>query len=492
MQIRYTARVKDLMRLKKNHKISKKIMAGCIGMLEKFFGSPILVEITGVLQKFSLDTIETVDAINRIYALGILKEAGKLPKSADEPHCFFYRFFTTTGLKSTGADFLSEKKAIWKAYGESIERELWYRSDLFYRQKIKFTSYKKLRNRALNIFNISGFSIEQKDKLSNLKFNKDTVFGWIHANSIINNRKILCPVQLLSAKYHKEKVRKTISDDKVEPMLRWSVTTGLATGRCLDEAITKGVMEIIERDSFMVTYLNKLSPPRIDLENLSKQDEDFRRVLQSFRRYNLEVHIIEGVTDFPVYVYFAVIIDRTGLGPAVSVGASADFDKKTCILDALSEAFIVRISLKGLFRNKLDPGNINRHGRLLYWSKKENLDKLSFLTSGKIKEINFDNKEKMSASKNSKDSKKYYKEKKQMLAKELKKRNYEACYAELTSKKQGSEFGARSIYVVVPELQPLHLDESIPYFSGERLSKIPKKFGYEPAEDLNKEPHPFP
>ena len=43
-------------------------------------------------------------------------------------------------------------------------------------------------------------------------------------------------------------------------MLRWAVTTGLATGQSLEEAIAKGILEVVERDAFMISYLNRLSP----------------------------------------------------------------------------------------------------------------------------------------------------------------------------------------------------------------------------------------
>jgi len=272
-------------------------------------------------------------------------------------------------------------------------------------------------------------------------------------------------------------------------MLRWSITTGLATGKYLEEAIIKGILEVIERDAFMISYLNKLSPPIIDLEYLSAQDEETARIIKNFKRYNLEIYALQLPTDFSdIYIVAAFIIDCTGLGPALSIGASADFNVKTAFLDALSESLSVRFSLKfkDRFKNKIDLNKIGQEERIIYWAKQENLPKIDFFFKGERIKINL----KQDFYKIT-DDKKYYKEKLKFLVNELRAKNYEACYVELTTP-EIKKLNLRSVFVVIPELQPLHLDESIPYFGGKRLKEVPLKLGYQPAEVLNQEPHPFP
>lgn len=48
---------------------------------------------------------------------------------------------------------------------------------------------------------------------------------------------------------------------------------------------------------------------------------------------------------------------------------------------------------------------------------------------------------------------------------------------------------------IIPELQPLYLDERYPYFGSDRLYSVPVKLGYlkNPNNEntLNKFPHPF-
>jgi ribosomal protein S12 methylthiotransferase accessory factor len=243
----------------------------------------------------------------------------------------------------------------------------------------------------------------------------------------------------------------------------------------------------------MISYLNKLSPPLIDLNNLAEQDSDLEKILKNFSRYNLEVHLLQMPTDFPIHAYLAIVIDRTGLGPAFSAGASADFNIKTCLLDGLAEALSVRLSLKNSFREETGPSEkLERRGRLLWWAKKENISKIDFFLRGAKAKLDLKKEISIFAEHGEKSSRrKYYAEKLELLKKYLQEKNYEAVYAELTDP-DIRKLGFRSVQVVVPSLQPMHLDESIPYFSGKRLEEIPQQFGYKPAEELNIVPHPFP
>jgi ribosomal protein S12 methylthiotransferase accessory factor len=51
------------------------------------------------------------------------------------------------------------------------------------------------------------------------------------------------------------------------------------------------------------------------------------------------------------------------------------------------------------------------------------------------------------------------------------------------------------VMVIIPELQPMHLDERHPYLGGERLYQMPVTLGYKDRpsreEELNPFPHPF-
>ena len=492
MELKTTLPAKKFLQLQYSGKIIKRLTLFGLNFLERYFGTNILLDLPERLQNIDESIFPAIIAADRLKQLGIIAGITKLPPSADEPSGFFYSSWSKH-VTGRGADLASEEKAIWKALGEATEKRLWHFSDFFSRKYCIKKSFAELKGRCLNIFKLAGFSKKQKAEDEILVFDENTVFGWTKAHSLASKKKIFCPVQLISRRYFEENVmKKKEPDSQKEPALRWSIRTGLATGKSLEEAIVKGISEVIERDAFMITYLNKLSPPSFDLDNLAGQDSDLNKIFQDFRRHNLETHIFQLPTDFPVNVCLAVIIDRKSSGPALAVGASADFNLKTCLLDALAEALTLRISLKNCPLQEVDMKNIDKEGRLAYWSRVERLPKIEFLLKKGGKVVNLEKeKDYFIAGDNLADRKNFYEKKMSLLRKDLLQKGYEGCYVELTDKNL-KQLGFRSVQVVVPELQPLHLNETIPYFSGKRLREVPLKLGYKPAEELNREPHPFP
>ncbi|MBI2609904.1 YcaO-like family protein [Candidatus Giovannonibacteria bacterium] len=456
--------------------------------LEKYFGSELLVKIPDTLADKSQEMLVAIDTLYQLQSMGIIENIKKGRRYPDEPFIYIYNVNSNkeSNIKlGTGVEFNNEVKAIWRATAEGVERSLWSSSDHLLKNSVE-SNYEDLKGKALNIFKLAGFSEEQKSNLSNLKFNTQTELRWLEAFSVQGNEKMYCPLQLASSNFAYRNQRLSPTQNRKEPLLRWCITTGLASGRNMVEAIVKGIMEVIERDAFMITYLNKLSPEVVDLDYVSAQDEEINAIIKNFQRYRLEPYIVRLPSDFPVHIYLAVILDRTGLGPAFCVGASADFDFKQAIIDSLSEALIVRYSLKRKFKNDINEKQIGREERLIYWSRPENLNKIEFIFSGE--KVKIDLKKRMFELR---ETQEYFKEKLKILSDELSKKNYEACYVKITTP-EIEKLGIFSAKVIISELQPMHLNESIPYFGGKRLKEIPEKMGYKAALTLNQEPHPFP
>ncbi len=483
--LKITAPASEILKNQISRNFLKKVIGVLLRFLEKYFGAGILIDIPSQLQNLDPQILKAVNVASEIQSLGIINNIKKRQRYFDEPFLYNYYALSINKAFGVGVDFFNEANAFWKSLAEATERYLWLNSDDFLKKRVQ-TSYKKIKSRSLNIFSLAGFSQKQKSEIPLLQFDENTVFDWVQSYSLIQKKSVFCPIQLISAIYFGEKVKTPENSKGLEPMLRWAITTGLATGQSIEEAIVKGILEIVERDAFMIAYMNKLSPPIIDLEHLSYQDEEIAKIIRSFKRYNLEIYILQLPTDFPVHINFAIIVDRTGLGPALTVGAGASFDFKTSFLAGVSEALTVRYSLKKKFRREIDLKNIDREERLIYWTRPENLKKIDFFFKGNNVKINIERNfyevEK---------GKDYYREKLDILSKDLKRKHYETCYIELSGKKI-KKLGFRCVNVVIPELQPMHLKESIPYFGGKRLKEIPLKFGYQAADVLNQEPHPFP
>lgn len=467
-------------------KTTTKILIGIIKLLKKYFGAEILLRAPDGL---SSELFRAINVAHKLQSLGIIKNISERHRVFfDEPPIYgFYALSDAGSILAKGQDLLSEQKAFWKTIGEATERHLWRNHDWF-SKKQKTCRYKDIKLCALDIFSLAGFSEQQKKTCGALQFDENTIFGWVPGRSFISKKKIFCPIQLVSAFYSSKNTKRLRDEKGAEPMLRWCITTGLAISQSFEEAATKSVLEIIERDAFMITYLNKLSPPVVNLDHIAGQDAELAKIIKNFKRYNLEIYGINLLTDFPVYACAVVIIDRSNVGSAFNIGLSANFNFKTAFLSALSEASMARHNPFTRINKTadIDPRKVNRDERMIYWSKIENLTKIEFLTRGeKIKiDLNLN-------SCPAENNKNYYKEKLNFLIKELKNKNCEAVWVDITNK-EARRLGLCCINVIIPELQPLHLHETLPYFGGKRLREIPLKFGYQPAETLNQEPHPFP
>lgn len=484
-----------LLKLSAGNKISKKIITTFLRFLEKRFQGQLLLEASEVLQKTNSDLWPAIAASGRIKTLDIKSE--KLPPLADEPFLYKYRTKINGQSFGVGADFLDEASALWRSLAEGIERYLWRATDDFYQRSIVYATYSSLEKKALDIFSLAGWDERNKTDSAFLSFDKDSFFGWTKTVSLLNEGKIYCPIQLLSHHYSKLKTANPDNPQGGEPLLRWPVSTGLATGRSLPEALVKGILEIIERDAMMIAYLNKFSPARLDLENLSEQDEDIKKILRSFRRCRLTVTLLQIPTDWPVFVTMALVTDDLKTAPALTIGTSADFNIKSCLLDALTEALSLRLALRNnpaLFEEGFDPKKINREGRIFYWSQPENLPKLDFLFQGEPKKITLPSSQNFftsSADEKIDSHKIYYSKKLKELKEALGQLNYEGCYAKI-SLPEVERAGLYCAVLVIPKLQPMHLDERLPAWAGQRLKTVPIKLGHQAAEKINTEPHPFP
>ncbi|HPN96411.1 MAG TPA: YcaO-like family protein [Candidatus Moranbacteria bacterium] len=495
MNIRPSISAKKILKIQPIRKPIKSIIRAFLVFLEKYFGSEILLDMP---EKFLNMPVNFIEIINRfsnqrssIYVKNI-----RLPRFPDEPFIYQYRTKINGSFFGKGAHLFDEEKALWKSLNESIKKYLWNSSEDFYKKSLIFSSYQKIKNEALNIHSLAGFTQEQRNKNRELYFDDNTKFGWIKARDILSGKNIFCPVQLLSENYHNLNVKTESASQKLEPMLRWNEPTGLAIGKSLEEAITKGVLEIIRKDAFAICYLNKISPPVIDFEDLASQDADMMNILRTIRRYKLELRLTKLPTDFPAKVILAIILDNTGIGPALTVGISAGFDIKECILNSVSESLSARqfarreLGSSSKDEQAADIESLDKRSRLIFWSKIENRPQLDFLINGETVKIDLIRDRKLFPEKTGVPLRKYYEKKLAILKNKIKKGNFQAIFAELTTKEIRNK-GLRCVKVVIPELQPLHLIEKNPYYGGKRLKEIPSKFGYKPAEEINKVPHPF-
>lgn len=426
-------------------------------------------------------------AARRLKTLQVIETIEKLSPLTDEPkmHAYFARVRGARiySQNAVGASFFSEAGALWAATGEAVDR---YSLIHFSPEKYRDASYADVARKAIDIFSFAGISEEKRlrgHSKFNLKYDHNTVFRWIEGRSLTRNKKILIPLQLATF-YNRP---------KNEPVIRPPISTGNAAGQSLNQTIYRGMLEVIERDAFMITWLKKLSPTGLALDTFPR--ESVSKIDELFHRYNLEVHAFALPTDVPCYVILALIVDRTPGQIFLTVGLRASLNLAEAVEAAIQEAHLMR--MEG--RNTLvkteqelpqisESEKIDREARLRLWASRRDLEAhLGFLFSGERKtfsvaaNLEFENIDKLETEK-----------KLRHLMNFFRNERIEAAYVENLPHEIRDELPLRCAYVFIPQFQPMHLDETLPYFSGERLQTVPKKLGYDVTDSINRIPHPFP
>lgn len=118
------------------------------------------------------------------------------------------------------------------------------------------------------------------------------------------------------------------------------ISTGAAGGGSLTAALTRGIFEIVERDSFVIAYLNKIRFPKVSLDSV--KDEYVQFLLEMLKRYRLAIHVIDITNDLKIPCFLSIIVNKTGIGPAVSTGLKCHLDPIEAITGSIEEAFNVR------------------------------------------------------------------------------------------------------------------------------------------------------
>lgn len=111
---------------------------------------------------------------------------------------------------------------------------------------------------------------------------------------------------------------------------------GLATAPRLEEAILRGLVELIEYDALLLAWYAGLPPSRID--PAAGTGPAVRTLLDRAELYGYEVHVFDGRVDLPVPVVTAVAARADGGPGTLAFGSGADFDPERALRTALAGA----------------------------------------------------------------------------------------------------------------------------------------------------------
>lgn len=343
---------------------------------------------------------------------------------------------------TVGALDLDNDKAYVRTLGEVIER--FYQMYPTDESQLTFDRYSRLKDKALDPVLL--FPFETLDPGIN-----EMDFNWIFAGRYGTKEKKLLPSRLIFL-YH---------DDYNVFLDSIRTTNGTAFGYYYGEAVFSGFCEVLERDAFLMNYLTKATPPRIDISTFANNKID--RLIEYFSRYNLEINLFNITLEFEPIVAMAIILDRSGIGPSIGIGTACGLDHERIVLKAILEAQQIRLFSR---RAKLDEEESTLDDpmkeRALMWFGTENIEKIDFfLKSDKYIQI-----------------KEIQKEKEEI----LKEFPHGIFVCDLSLNGIGDW---KVVKVIIPECLPLYFDDNYIPTNIMRLKK------YQGDRELNLIPHPF-
>jgi ribosomal protein S12 methylthiotransferase accessory factor len=219
---------------------------------------------------------------------------------------------------------MTDEQAIIGAVGEAIERYCGGIVD--YRQLI-VSSYAELGDNAVHPSAFCSFSDKQYSDptFPFSAFNPATQTSWMAALSLASNQQVLVPASLVYLGWDSN-----LPGDYILPV----TSNGMASGASLEFAAYSGLCELIERDAFIITWLNRLPARRIYFTHRPGIETEIAR---NYARFGIELIAFDITTDIKVPVVMAMIIDHSGKSPAVATGMGCHLDGLTAFRKAIFE-----------------------------------------------------------------------------------------------------------------------------------------------------------
>lgn len=421
----------------------------------------------------------------------LLKEAGIIsafyPSSRypDDPP---YRLWSATcagktEMKTGGISATNDAAALTAAFAEALERYLWKETTDYFKNPIR-ASAREMAQRHQTIIapeRFLGFSKEQRAKRAELVFTPDTPFLWVEGVSLVSGKRAYVPSQTVSGDSAFTSIRYLWH----EPMLRSRNTTGLATWTSRAGAQLNGAMECIERDAYMVMWLNQLTLPKLSQQAVLAKFPSLTPLIDSCERYRFKVHMVPLLTDAPAHAVMTVLEDLSPEPPRFAIGLRAHRSLENAIEKSLLEALRAHRSgrrqvERGGWNAATPTQEVGHYDRTHYWTLPEHAQHLEFLIAGKEAAAEtrpWDN-----------DTVEQHLTR---IGQWCRAKEYECASIPLTaSKKNPTKLHVEMI--VMPELHPMHLYEKDLGTDPLRLQSVPKQFGFTPREEaFTERPHPF-
>jgi len=172
------------------------------------------------------------------------------------------------------------------------------------------------------------------------RYNQDTPLAWVWGYSLLSERPILVPKQLVYYDRIPATALKLVDNN----------SSGCALGACYEEAILRGLFELLERDAFVIAWYRQIALPRIDPATCL--DRKTRLILDRVKLLGYDIALLDARLDIKIPAVIAIGRRRDNDIGSMVVGASANTDAAEAIRSALLEAATSIVEVPSLLKTK--------------------------------------------------------------------------------------------------------------------------------------------
>ena len=391
-------------------------------------------------------------------------------------------FSVVPGSNRGAACDLTQDDAAIRALGECVER---YCGALYDPQTFRAGSYSEFSRQgvcALDPAQLVLFSDEQYGSSSSfpfMRFDRNTQTLWKEGVCAATGQSTYLPASFVYVPYR--------YDMTYEQPFHMPISTGLAAGQSLRDAIVKGIMEILERDAFMVAWRNGLGLKELDLSSFEDPAIDQLRSASAMTGGTWRAFVLPS--DIPVPIVMTLLVNEHGL-PKTSFGASADISPSRAIAGAMKESLLTRYYINFLMRSR--PSVVRQVDCADYeWVRTLEDHAIAHAFDHRLRN-HIDN---LGEGQGTLDCAKVDGEPLDYLIARLKDSGFDMFYCDVTTS-DVRHAGIHVARVIIPGMQPLDNDHRYPYEGGRRLFTLPVRLGLREREispvELSRLPHPFP